>query len=207
MSRTRQHTKISLGTRPFIEPGVDDVAHARELFRHLISEYAPQVMERLATHVLPHLADREKCEKALKRWAHHCHLTANDELPHWIQARPTLGWWHREPKPYIVGKLWFTSGESHPLGAREAGGGWVEPQRGYEMRMRKKAEAIGYVPVPTATLEHFRWAVRFQCGGERIKIIADRAGVHRRDVEKAVNHVLTLIGLDRRIEKHGPLPA
>jgi hypothetical protein len=230
-----KHTKITLSTRPFIEPGVDDVAAARDLFRYLITLHAPQVLMRLASLVLPHLADRENCERALSRWAKHSHLTKDDKLPHWMLVRPTLGWWGRCQDPRIVGKVWFSAGESQPKqraealikerlkpilearaakrpeppmlypGERGKESKWVEPPKSYEARMRRDIAALGWVAAPTVTLEHFQWAVRFQCGRERIQIIAGRAGAHPRAVEKAVKHVLALIGLDRRVEKHGPL--
>src|ERR1700680_2535275 len=159
-----------------------------------------------------------------------------------MQARATLGWWHREPKPNIVGKLWFISGESQPsqraealvverlksiLEARAAKrpeppllypeyrgkeDNWVEPPKSYQQRIRRDATALGIVPTPTIMLEHFQWTIEFHCGGqdplqagERIKVIAGRARVHPRAVEKAVNHVLGLIGLDRRQEPRGPI--
>jgi hypothetical protein len=234
------HTKIALGTRPFIEAGVDEVAHARSLFLHQMLEYAPLVLVRLDRDVLP-LVGSKQFESALKSWATRCDLTVSGNLPPWIPATATVEWWKEQPE--WAGKLWLMVGESLPLGVGEetqqrvnaiidarlkqilearrakrpeppllvpgyrgfeGEGKWEEPPKSYKRRMRKDAESAGFVRVPTSTLEHFQWACRFQCAGERIIDIADDAKVHRRDVEKAINHVLRLIGLDRRKERHGP---
>jgi len=234
MTLKLKRTKITLGTRIYGERHVTDVAEARYVFLHQIPEHAPEALQNLASLVGPIHERRNDTSAAVARWGAKFYLTRDGAVPDWVseQVSAALDEWSAHPRR--AGKLWSVVGELPSLSeetqkrerkliaarlepvlkARRHGKhepalfipglrGADESNKAFLHRLRKDAAVVGLHRPSTATLEHFQWAAQFQCAALRITEID--AGAKRRDIEKAVNKVLRLVGLDRRREQAGPV--
>lgn len=219
---------VHLGTRPWIELGIEDVGEAREVFLSLIPKHAPGVIQGLMPVFgcrTPHGFDT-----AILDWARKYHLTHKAKVPDWVtaQVRTTVQLWKDDKHRKWRGKDWvFLEGYEHcetgieperleraaalariPRYAKlmrlvhEPGATQAQADLKYRNAMRPLAKALSLRPRPSPMqLEHFVWAVRFQCGGERIDAIASEKARSDQAVSRAVSIVLNRVGLTRRRDR------
>ena len=199
-----QPKTVYLGSRPRIEPGVEDVGEARALFLSLIPGHVPRALDRLAKTCLPAVrelrADKEllsyryeelaaggvtsaKLQSCVRAWAKEFHLTARTtrlSVPEWViqQAESTLWFWAFGGSKSIPGRFWMIEGYEHEVPVVERAG---EHPKHFSMRFRNQAEKRGFVKPPTVALEHYIWTVRFQVGEEKVReIVRDAQRTRKR---------------------------